>query len=95
MAAHLFEDTMMELWYATRLLKLGGVLVMHDTNMPSVKATMAFMVSNLGFVRVRTPPVENAPMSNKILATFVKTKHPGQDRGWMHFVPFATTGSWN
>ena len=34
---HRFDDNLLELYYAHRLLKVGGVLVMHDVWMPSVK----------------------------------------------------------
>ena len=70
---------MLELYYAHRLLKVGGLLVMHDIWMPSVQKTIHWATSNLAFARVKSGMGKN-------MAFMVKTQT--DHREWNHFVAF-------
>jgi len=76
---HLFDDNMLELYYAHRLLQVGGVLAMHDMWMPSVRKAMKFATSNLGFQSPRTG-------LSKDVGILVKTHVDRRD--WQHFQDF-------
>lgn len=39
---HTFDHTLLDCFYATRLLRVGGYLVIDDVNLPSVKDVVAF-----------------------------------------------------
>jgi hypothetical protein len=49
---HKYDDNMLELYFSTRLLRPGGILVIDDIWMPSVKVTLAYATSNLPFVQI-------------------------------------------
>lgn len=76
---HKFDDNMVELYHAVRLLKIGGILVMHDAGFPSVQHAASFAVSNLGFQLI-LPPAE-------VGAYFLLKSHPDA-RCWYHFEAF-------
>jgi predicted O-methyltransferase YrrM len=45
---HRFEGVFLDLYYMTRLVRPGGVIVVDDTWMPSVRAAIAYVERNLG-----------------------------------------------
>lgn len=80
---HRFDDVLLDVTLAARLCVPGGVIVLHDMWLPSVRAVVAFLVANRAdLVRV--------PCRCPNLAAFACTG-PDQ-RSWDHFVPFATEG---
>lgn len=44
--AHLFDYALIDFWFANRLLKPGGLLMLHDLWMPSVRKVLAFVLKN-------------------------------------------------
>ena len=80
---HRFDDVLLDVTFAARLCAPGGVIVLHDQWLPSVRAVVAFLEANRAdLVRV--------PCRCLNLAAFACT---GLDqRSWDHFVPFATEG---
>ena len=89
---HKFDDNMLELYYASKLLAVGGLLVMHDTWLKSVKATVNFIGANLKFLELLPHPNEGKPSE---LFMQVAVKRSARDlRKFRHFasfeVPFAT-----
>lgn len=76
---HKFDDNMVELYHATRLLKIGGILVMHDADFPSVQHAANFAMTNLGFQPILT--------ASEVGAYFL-LKSRADDRCWYDFTPF-------
>ena len=68
---------MIELAFINQMMPVGGVLVIDDTLLPSVAATITYIEANLPFVRVHA--------TTRYVA-YVKWKH--DKRGWSYFSPF-------
>lgn len=83
---HKFDDNMLELYHADKLLKMGGILAFHDIWMPSVKLAVSWALSNLGYRQVISDI-----FSNTVLAVLIKTTHVSRD--WQHFKPFGIDGT--
>jgi len=49
---HKYDDNIVELYFATKMLRQGGFLVIDDAWMPSVVATLEYATSNLPFVQI-------------------------------------------
>lgn len=49
---HEYDDNIVELYFAVRMLPQGGFLVIDDAWTPSVKATLEYATSNLPFVQI-------------------------------------------
>ncbi len=79
---HKFDDIMVELYTVSKLLSIGGLLLLHDTWMPAVKRAMSFISTNLPFLeRMRT----NA-RGTQLIAIYVK-RHADK-RDWRDFAEF-------
>ena len=76
---HRFDDVLLDVTAAARLCDPGGVIVLHDLWLPSVRAVVAFLEAN------RTD-LQRLPCRCPHLAAFV-CSGPDQ-RNWDHFVPF-------
>jgi predicted O-methyltransferase YrrM len=50
---HLFDHTLIDFFYADRMLRDGGVLVFHDTWMPAVAQAVAYVETNRAYERVQ------------------------------------------
>jgi predicted O-methyltransferase YrrM len=78
---HRFDDVLLDVTAAARLCRPGGVIVLHDMWLPSVRAVVAFLQAN-------RPELERMPCQCRNLAAFACQ---GPDlRQWDHFVSFAT-----
>ena len=76
---HRFDDVLIDLSFAARLCRPGGVLVLHDMWLPSVRSVVAFIEGN-------RPDLPRLPTPCPNLAVF---RREGEDqRSWDHFVPF-------
>lgn len=80
---HRFEQNIVELSLSVPLLPLGGILVLHDSWVASVKATRSWIETNLRDV---LQPVSQNVSKN----VFVFIKVANDKRTWDHFVPFDT-----
>lgn len=77
---HRFDDVLLDVTAAARLCGPGGVIVLHDLWLPSVRAVVAFLEANRA-------DLQRLPCRCPNLAAFVCS---GPDRrNWDHFVPFA------
>jgi len=59
---HSFDYTLVDIFYADLLLKRGGVLLLHDTTMPSVHKAVRFLETHKPYRRL-SPPVQVATTS--------------------------------
>ncbi len=82
--AHLFDQVIVDLFFAMRIVKPGGLIVMDDHWMPSVQTVLAFAVTNWGVTLELFDPEGPA----KRLVAF---RNAGADksRAWDHFRPFS------
>ena len=69
---HKFDDNILELHSVSQLLSIGGVLLVHDTWLPSIQKT-------LGFIRSSLPYLHPLPLPQKkrvgTMQVFVKVVH--------------------
>jgi len=56
--SHLFDYTLLDFFYADRLLSTGGYIMFDDLWMPSVRRVLAFILRNRGY-RIALGPWEN------------------------------------
>ena len=77
---HRFDAIIADVRNSDRLLDPGAILVLDDTWMPSTRAAMSFIETNLAYQRVGVA-------SN--LAIY--RKRANDQRKWQHFVPFPMT----
>jgi predicted O-methyltransferase YrrM len=49
---HLFDYTLVDFFHADRMLRVGGVVVLHDTWMPAVHQAAAFVLANRAYERL-------------------------------------------
>jgi predicted O-methyltransferase YrrM len=81
---HLFENAFLDLYFFTRLVRAGGVIVVDDVWMPAVRAAIDFAESNLGLsARVSSPREGRA----RFAVLTLPSKPP--ERAWDHFVAFS------
>lgn len=89
---HKFDDNMLALYFASKLLSVGGLLVLHDTWLKSVRTTINFIASNLKFLQLLPHPKEGKK-DEFLMQVAVKTS-PRDARRFRHFasfdVPFAS-----
>jgi len=57
---HLFDHTILDFFYADKLLNLGGLLMMHDLWMPAIRKVAAFILRNLPYREIPPPPGKNS-----------------------------------
>ena len=58
---HTFDHTLLDCFYATRLLRIGGILILDDVRRPSIKSVVKFLKSypcyeEIGHVGEPPPP---------------------------------------
>lgn len=75
---HMFDDNMVEFFYVHHMMPVGGVLFIDDLWMQSVKTTVSFVETNLGYVRV-------TPLSLDFVGLVKMTQ---DNRHWDHYVDF-------
>jgi len=77
-ATHRFDDTMVEWFYADKLIAQNGFIVFDDANAPAVRAVVNFVASNLNY---RVHIDQRIAIAQRI----------GRDsRNWFDFTPFDT-----
>ena len=52
--AHLFDYVLLDFYYTDRLVRSGGLVILHDVKMPSVRKLLAFILRNLGTYRLES-----------------------------------------
>jgi predicted O-methyltransferase YrrM len=81
---HLFDYTLVDMFYADLLLRVGGVLLVDDARHRGVAPAVDFVRKNWPHFRYVADTV-----CADTLATFVKVGH--DTREWDHFAPFASS----
>jgi predicted O-methyltransferase YrrM len=79
---HTFDGAFVDFMCADRLLDVGGIIVLDDMWMPSIRKVAAFIRRNLGHYQVLETPVANV---------FCVMKKTEDTRAWDHFVDFGGT----
>jgi len=65
---HSFDYTLLDLFYADLLLKVGGVVVVHDTGWPAVYKAVRFLESHKPYERISPPPTLHLrPLHRRLL----------------------------
>jgi len=77
---HTFDGAFVDFVCADRLLNVGGVIILDDMWMPSIRKVASFIASNLAHYQVLETPVKNV---------FCVMKKADDRRSWDHFVDFA------
>ncbi len=72
---HLFDYTLVDLFYADLLLKVGGVVVLDDIRHKGVKQSYEYILKNYSRWKLVKPT-----LASETCATFVKVKN--DDRSW-------------
>ena len=62
---HLFDYAFVDLFFADRLLRPGGVLIFHDVGLPGVAKVVRFAVGNLSYVEESRPA--RTPAARRVL----------------------------
>ena len=78
---HRFDDVLIDVSLSARICRDGGLIVLHDLFLPSVRAVVGFLEAN------RTD-LQRLPNSCWNLAVFRRLG--GDNRFWDHFVPFSS-----
>jgi predicted O-methyltransferase YrrM len=79
--AHRFDDVLVDFYLADQALEVGGLMVLDDTWMASIRTVLAFVLANRAY--------EIVPQRSGRMAALKKLK--ADDRDWRHFRPFAVT----
>jgi hypothetical protein len=79
---HRFDDQIVELFHATKMLSVGGALMLHDNWMPATRKVVSFINNNMpNLARVPNPYGHSC-----CVTIFTKV---GQDRrSWDHYREF-------
>jgi predicted O-methyltransferase YrrM len=78
---HLFDNTLLDIFYAVRLLRKGGLLVVDDIKHRGVKKAIDFVDKNYKFIRRIKDHV-----SKDTMALYVVEKD--DTRNWNHYINF-------
>lgn len=63
---HTFDHTLVDLFYANRLLRVGGVVVVDDTGWPSVARAMSYFRTYPAYVECATLTQSSASLSRRL-----------------------------
>lgn len=81
---HRFDATFVDVFYMRRIIRPGGIVLVDDTWLPSVRAVIDFFLSNGLLVEDQTASTRSGDMA-------VLNVPIGSDtRSWDHFVPFCS-----
>lgn len=82
---HWFEHALIDAVYALRLVRPGGLVILDDSWMPSVRAAAAYLATNMGCA---IEPTGVAEVDQRV--SVLRTPAVPAERPWDHFVPFVT-----
>ncbi len=80
---HRFDSVFLDLFYLGRLVRMGGVVILDDYNLPGIRRAVSFFVKNLGWTIEETAP-EGDGHHWVVLRT---ARHPDR-RDFRYFVEF-------
>lgn len=75
---HRFDDVLVDFYLADQILNVGGIMVLDDTWMASIRTAHKFVLANRAYQPV--------PQKGRTMAALRKTRD--DDRDWRHFRPF-------
>jgi predicted O-methyltransferase YrrM len=81
---HRFDEVLIDLYFAQRVVRPGGLIVLDDHWMPAVQAALAFMHTNLGLTFELFDP--QGPGRRYVA---LRSPQAGDARSWDHFVEFS------
>jgi predicted O-methyltransferase YrrM len=96
---HRFDPTLIDIYFMTRIVRPGGLIVVDDTWMPAVRLAVAFFETNLGLELLpdagstafhwtaRRPLSRGVPPGQGHMAV-LRQPDPPVDRAWDHFERF-------
>jgi hypothetical protein len=79
---HKFDDALVELFHAHKMLAIGGALMLHDNWMPSIRKLESFIESNMANLRRVPNPLGHA------CCISIYTKSGVDRRAWDHYNAF-------
>lgn len=82
--SHLFDGVIIDLFYAIRLVKSGGLIVLDDHWMPAVQTALAFCTTNW---KVDLELFDPSGPSGRLVA--FRNNGKAHQRAWDHFQPFS------
>ena len=82
--AHQFDGVLLDLFFALRLVKTNGLIVLDDHWMPAIQTVLAYATTNLGLTLELFDPAG----PGKRLVALRNSDAPHQ-RAWDHFAPFS------
>ena len=82
---HQFDQTILELFYADKITKEGGYVVLDDYRHSAVKTACNFWEANRHYFR---DPLMEVEGRNKLENLLILEKFKDDDRQWWHFAPF-------
>lgn len=84
---HFYENAFIDTFYAHRLVRPGGLILVDDIWMPGIRLAVAYFETNLGSTRL---PVD--PRASKRFA-LLRTPAQPAERAWDHFTDFTPAAS--
>jgi predicted O-methyltransferase YrrM len=78
---HRFDDVLVDFYLADQVLNVGGLMVLDDIWMASIRTVMSFVLANRAYQVV--------PQASHLMVALKKLKD--DDRSWRHFRPFSVT----
>ena len=78
---HTFDNTLIDVFFADALLNSGGILVMHDMQMPSKQKVANYLLTHRKYKRI---PAPMRSLTRRILSCGKNTLLHGPRRGWVN-----------
>ena len=97
--SHLFEHAFLDIFYLTKLVKPGGVILVDDMWMPSVRQAVDYAVKNIGLVHENRRPARpylivgdrnicSGKRSEQPATALLRVPQQLPERKWDHFEDF-------
>ena len=78
---HTFDYTVVDLFLSDKLLRTGGVICIHDMNLPSKKKALRYLMGHREYVR---QPSVKRPFTKRVGAAFKDVLHGSLRSAWSH-----------
>jgi predicted O-methyltransferase YrrM len=77
---HTFDQTMLDLYYANRLVRVGGYIVVDDCQWQSVSAAISYFKNYPAFEQVKEPEIVAHSAKQRVAKTVTRVFNPGLAR---------------
>ena len=71
---HTFDYTLLDLFFADKLLRPGGILCLHDMHLPSKRKAASYLMKYRKYVRIRSPRKDIRARAGFALKEFLRLK---------------------